>query len=211
MWGELAVGVGNTVTLFLASWVLGGALGIALGVLGFSSPFARGVVVFNQVAFGAIPLLAVLFWVHYPLQMMLGVVWPPFQTAIIVLSVFVMGGVGAVVMHSLKQVDDRFAEVRSVLGIPTRDYILRVLAPNAAILMSPRILILVVNSIHVTMFASLIGVEELFRVIQRLNAEYLRPVELFTLMGGLYALICVPLFVAGMVLDRKVSAMIQDG
>lgn len=210
MWPELLIGLRNTMALFAIGWCFGGLAGAALGVAAFSNQSVRPVVVLSQIILGAVPMLAVLFWVHYPLQTMLGVVWPPFSTASVVLSLFIMGGVAAAVMESLRQVDVRFAEVRLVLGISTREYLARVLIPNATVLMSPRLLILIVNSIHVTMFASLIGVEELFRVIQRLNAEYLRPVELFTLMAVLYAVLCVPLFVAGIVLDRKVSSRVQD-
>lgn len=55
------------------------------------------------------------------------------------------------------------------------------------------------------MFASLIGVEELFRVVQRLNAQMLRPVELYTALAASYAALCLPLYLAANYLNERLA------
>lgn len=47
--------------------------------------------------------------------------------------------------------------------------------------------------LHTTLFASLISVEEIFRVAQRINAKIYKPVEIYTALGVFFLLVCLPL------------------
>ena len=42
------------------------------------------------------------------------------------------------------------------------------------------------------LFASLISVEEIFRVAQRINAQIYRPVEIYTALGLFFLAVCLP-------------------
>ena len=43
------------------------------------------------------------------------------------------------------------------------------------------------------LFASLISVNEIFRVAQQINAQIYRPVEIYTALGVLFLVVCLPL------------------
>ena len=47
--------------------------------------------------------------------------------------------------------------------------------------------------LHTTLFASLISVEEIFRVAQRINAQIYKPVEIYTALGIFFLAISLPL------------------
>ena len=47
--------------------------------------------------------------------------------------------------------------------------------------------------LHATLFASLISVEEIFRVAQRINSSIYRPVEIYTALACFFLLVCLPI------------------
>jgi ABC-type amino acid transport system permease subunit len=57
----------------------------------------------------------------------------------------------------------------------------------------PSLLTIQVSMLQATLFASLISVEEIFRVAQRINAVIYKPVEIYTALALLFLLICLPL------------------
>ena len=204
----LAYGAFRSFVLFLTCFSIGLAIGAPIALLAFYRPVVRPFVVLSSALLTAIPLLAVLFWMHYPLQMMLAVVWPPVASSIVVLSIFVAVNFANIGLTAALGVHRNYAEVVTVLAIPDRAYFQSVLLPTAARSALPQVLTLAISTIHLTMFASLIGVEELFRVTQRLNAQYLKPVELYTAMALAYALICAPLY---LVASRVRTRLSQTG
>jgi ABC-type amino acid transport system permease subunit len=57
----------------------------------------------------------------------------------------------------------------------------------------PSLLSLQVNMLQLTLFASFISVEEIFRVSQRINALIYKPIEIYTALAILFLIICLPL------------------
>ena len=47
--------------------------------------------------------------------------------------------------------------------------------------------------LQATLFASLISVDEIFRVAQRINAVEYKPVEVYTALALFFLLVCLPL------------------
>jgi polar amino acid transport system permease protein len=205
MMDQLIFGAAQTFLLFFYAWLIGAPLGAALALMAFRSQLVRSLLHVMATAWMVVPLLAVLFWFHYPLQLLFAVVLPPFLTATVVLSLFVAFTAGDIFSDSLLKTSARFDEAAAVLGIRWFTYISEIVLPGAAFLAAPRLLSLAIFVVHATMFTSLIGVEELFRVVQRLNAEFLRPVELFTAMAAVYALLCLPIYVLAMRLQYRVA------
>jgi len=200
---QLAAGLSTTVSLIAFAWGIGFPIGYALAFLGANDRAAENTINSVSTAFTLIPFLVILFWLHYPLQSMLGVVWPPFWTAAGLLSFYVLVAVGDILSHEMVRLRIDLNDVAQVLDIPDKIYLRRVVLPAAWNSARPRLLFTFVSSIHMTMFASLIGVEEIFRVVQRLNAQYLMPVELFSIMAVIYIVICLPFFVIGRLLEHR--------
>ena len=67
----------------------------------------------------------------------------------------------------------------------------------------PQLLTLVISTVHMSMFISLIGGDDLLRQVLRANARDPDPIALFTLMGAFYCMICVPLFLLGEYIKKK--------
>ena len=57
----------------------------------------------------------------------------------------------------------------------------------------PVLLMIQVNMLQSTLFSSLISVPEIFRVTQQINAQIYKPVEIYTALGVLFLLICLPM------------------
>ncbi len=67
-----------------------------------------------------------------------------------------------------------------------------------------------VNMLHMTLFASLISVEEVFRVAQRVNALEYRPVEIYSALGLFFLLLSLPLTGLAIILREKYGRDISE-
>ena len=56
--------------------------------------------------------------------------------------------------------------------------------------------------LHATLFASLISVEELFRVSQRINSTIYRPIEIYTALALFFLVVCLPINLFAVYLKR---------
>jgi len=198
---ELFDGAVTTILLFMIGWGIGFPCGLAFALLSISFDEVRYLVRSGSIFLSVVPLLALLFWFHYPLQAILGVVIPPFATAAGLISLYIIFSVADILGRELAWNKGQLGDVAQVLGIPLSVFLRQVVLRASLERSLPRLLTLAIASIHLTMFASLIGVEELFRASQHLNASILRPVQIFSLMAAIYALLCLPLFV----LSRRVQ------
>lgn len=205
MMQEFAAGAIRTIELAIVAWMIGLPLGVAAAVIGQLWRPARRPLHICAITIVIIPALAILFWLHYPLQQVLRIVVSPTITAGCLLSIYVWWTSGDVILREMVQIEESCGEAAIVLGIPPRVFMSRVLFAGALQKSLPRLLTLAIVSVHMTMFTSLIGVEELFRVAQRLNAQYLRPVQIYTVMAAVYAILCLPLYVAMASLRRRLD------
>ena len=80
-----------------------------------------------------------------------------------------------------------------VTGLTRRQTIFRIQLPLVLRQIIPGLLLLQVTMMHTTLFASLISVEEIFRVAQRINAQVYRPVEIYTALGVFFLLVSLPI------------------
>jgi len=191
---EFLYGTGNTLLLAGIAWVVGLPLGI---LLSFKSLQNRIISIYlnrSAIVLTIIPFLAVLYWLHYPLQEILDVVWPPFFTSSMFLTIFIMLTTGEIIASQMRNLKSDYIDAANVLGLSIQNFIRKIVYPSALRNSLPRLINLSVVSIHMTMFSSLIGVEELFRVSLRINADILDPVRVFSIMGAIYASICLPLY-----------------
>lgn len=202
---DLLVGAGNTILLVVISWAIGLPLGLGLSFVALAFPSQRVLLRMVAISLSVVPLLAILFWLHYPLQSLLDTVWSPNITSTALLSAFVTFLIGDIVADEMINIKRDLIETARVLGIPNHLFISKVVFPASIQGSLPRLLTLAISSVHITMFMSLIGVEELFRVSQRLNAQLLKPVEVFSIMALIYALICLPLYFLARQLKRGID------
>jgi ABC-type amino acid transport system permease subunit len=171
-------------------------LGGAIGVLG--------------AIISAIPVLVILFWLHYPLQAALDVVIDPFYTAVAAFSLVNVFGVAGIVKAGLANFPSQYIVAARVCGLGRRVTALRIVIPLLVGQLIPGLLLLQVTMFQVTLFASLISVDEIFRVAQRVNAEVYRPVQIYTGLAILFLIVCLPLNVFAHWLGKRFSVLTSD-
>ncbi len=85
---EFLTGVWVTTKMTLMIWLIGIIVGTLLGILVSKYRLFVGIPVgIATYSLGSIPIVVLLFWMHYPLQELLGVVVPGYYTTIFTLSV----------------------------------------------------------------------------------------------------------------------------
>lgn len=192
-WPAFARGLAVTAELSLIVWTIGLVLGGALGVAGARAPFVGQLTRGLGFLLGSIPVIVILMWFYYPAQTLLGVIIQPFWTAVIALSVVNIFVVAEAVRPALEAIPREFALAGRVCGLSENDVFKRITFPLLMRQLLPPLLFSQVAILHATLFASLISVEEVFRVTQQINARVYQPVELFTALALLFLVICAPL------------------
>lgn len=201
-WGGLKV----TIQMCIISWAVGIFLGIILAVVAFRAGLL-GSRVINSMAFitSSIPFIVILYWFHYPFQILIGFNIEPFYTAIILLSTINLIGVSKIVLDSIYNFPNEYLLAGKVCGLSNMQILKKIQLPLIIRIITPSILTLQVNILHMTLFASLISVEELFRVCQRINSQVYKPVEVYTLLALFFVIVCIPLNVLAYFMKNRIK------
>lgn len=151
----------------------------------------------------SIPILVLLFWFHYPFQSLLSVNINPFIATVFVLGLINSLSVAEIVLVAIKDFPKSYCEVALVSGLSRFQIIRFVQIPLVVRNVIPSILSVQVYILQATLFASLISVDEVFRVAQRINSQIYRPVEIYSALAVLFVLICVPMNGLSIILRQK--------
>ena len=104
-----------------------------------------------------------------------------------------MIGVSHIVKEALDEFPSQYISAGQVCGLDKKTILLSIQLPILIRQILPQLLTLQVNMLQMTLFASLISVEELFRVAQHINSITYRPVEIYTALALFFMAICLPL------------------
>lgn len=193
-WAEFESGLWVTAKLCFIIWPVGIALGTLLGTAAARWKLAVGIPLrATSFILSSIPVLVFLFWMHYPAQSLLGIVVDPFYTAAATLAIVNTFMVSDLVRTALNDFPNQFVLVARGCGLSSRQIFFRIQLPIMLRQVLPNLLVIQVGMLQATLFASLISVDEVFRVAQRVNAQVYRPVEIYTALAVFYLLACAPL------------------
>jgi His/Glu/Gln/Arg/opine family amino acid ABC transporter permease subunit len=200
---------GLTVTLGILALValVGIPLGVVVGVI--SARLSRSIGLFVSGIYfvtGAIPVLVLLFWMHYPLQSIFHVVIDPFWTTVIALGLINFVLTAELVRRELELLPKAYREAARTLGLPTVKIARFVELPILARRAVPQLLANQGKMLEYTLFASFISVPELFRVAQNVNAAVYRPVEVYSLLVLFFLIILIPLHLTVRRLEKKYAS-----
>lgn len=197
---------GARITVELAGlvWTLGILFGVALAV--FQRRFPRlvgwpGKAVSFVIT--SVPVIVLLFWFHYPLQTLLGIQLDPFVTSVFTLSLVNVLAVADIVRPSLAGFPSGYIAAAQVAGLRPSQIFRRIQLPLIFRQVAPALLGLQVIMLQATIFASLISVNEVFRVAEQVNSKVYRPVQVYTALAVFFLLMCLPLNGAARALERK--------
>jgi His/Glu/Gln/Arg/opine family amino acid ABC transporter permease subunit len=187
--------------------LIGVPLGTLLGVLGGRyNPEIGRIIKTVRFVTKVIPVLVFLFWLHYPLQGLLGVVIDPFWTTIIALGIINMIATADVIKTELELLPKSYREAGVTLGMSKNQVVKFIELPLLIRRTSPQLLLIQASMLEYTLFASLISVPELFRSAQTINAMIYRPVEIYSLLVLFFLLILAPLHVLVSWLQKRYVA-----
>jgi len=187
-------GLWVTLQLSAVIWGSGLILGSAIGLLG--NKYKAEVGLPSRILsflLSGIPILVFLFWLHYPAQAMFNLVVDPFYTAALTLSIVNIFAVADVVRGALNDFPQQYMTAAKVSGLTKQQTVFKIQFPLILREILPTLLLLQVTMLHTTLFASLISVEEIFRVAQRINAQIYKPVEIYTALGLFFLVVCLPI------------------
>lgn len=187
-------GVAVTLQLCGIVWTMGLIGGTVLGVCGARWRLWIGVPSrVGSFVLSGIPVLVVLFWLYYPLQSIFGVTIDAFYTTAMTLTIINTLAVADTIRGALIEFPSQYSVAARVCGLSARCTLLHVQLPIIARQVIPGLLVLQVMMLQMTLFGSLISVEEIFRVAQRINAEVYQPVEVYSTLAVFFLMICMPL------------------
>ena len=191
---EFFLGLKTTLYLCLIIWTAGVIVGSALGAAGAKWKIAVGLPT-KAISFvlAGVPGLVFLFWMHYPLQAYLNVVVDPFYTAAATLSIVNILLVAELVKGAMTDFPSHYISSAKVCGLATFDIVLHIQLPILLRQILPGLLVIQITMLQSTLFASLISVDEIFRIAQRINSQVYRPVEIYTALAVLFLVVCLPL------------------
>jgi polar amino acid transport system permease protein len=187
-------GLWVTVRLCLLIWPMGIVAGTLLGAAGAHWRTLVGVP--SRIAsfvLSGVPIIVFLFWLHYPFQYLLGVTIKPFYTATAALSIVNTFLVADLIRTAILEFPDQYVMAAKVCGLSHQETVLRIQLPIISRQVIPNLLFVQIGMLQATLFASLISVEEVFRVAQQINSEVYRPVEIYTALALFFLAVCLPL------------------
>lgn len=186
-------GVTTTAALSLIVWFAGLFFGGLLGIL--AARYASLGRLSQVIGFlvGSIPVIVILVWFYYPAQVLAGITVSPFSTAAFALSLVNIVVVAELVRPAITGLPNEYLLVGRVCGMPGAAVLRRIAFPLVIRQLIPSLLLSQVIIMQATLFASLISVEEIFRVTQEINAQVYQPVELYTALALFFLLVSAPI------------------
>lgn len=203
---ELLRGLGVTLALCGVIWFASFTIGSLLGSLAAKSPIWIGIPARAVSAvLAGVPAIVFLFWLHYPAQAMLDIVVNPFVTAAVALSILGIFIVADAVRLILVNFPTQYELAGKVCGLSGRQVLIHIKAPIVIRQLVPQFLFIAITLFQMTLFASFISVDEIFRVAQRINSVIYRPIEVFSALAVFCIVVCVPMNLLSQFLQRRFS------
>ena len=149
------------------------------------------------------PALVLIMWVYYPLQTILQFQISPFWSCAIALGILNVFSVAVVIRSSWNSIPQELRLLAPMYNATRQTAFFLIEAPLLFRLSLPAVLTIEIAMLHATLLGSFIGVDEILKVIGRINAiEYL-PIELYTILAGIFVLLCSPLTILSVWLNKK--------
>lgn len=185
----LLQGLGVSVSLFLATTIIGLGIGLAWAMLRYyRTPLLAPLAAALAELLKNSPVLVQLFLVFFGLPVLLGADLTPVEAALITLSGNTAAFVYVIAASSIESVGRDQIETARVFGLSRWQTLRRVVAPQAAAFGFGPLTGLLINQLQVTSLISVIGVIDLTKVGAILNVRTLQPFIVWSVIGVLYYL-----------------------
>ena len=149
------------------------------------------------------PLLVQAVWMHFALPALTGLRTSPFQSASVALVLNVGAYCGEIIRAGIAGVPRGQTEAARALGLPARAVWLRVVLPQAVRLVAPPLVGSAISVFKATAILSVLSVNDLMRVAQRVSANTYQPIETYTAAAALYLAAGLAITGAGALVERS--------
>jgi polar amino acid transport system permease protein len=197
-------GAGVTMTITLASIVVGALLAFAFGILRVEGgPVLSTIALCYTEVFRGTSLLVQLFWFYYALPLV-GLSFEPVTTGILVLAAHV-GGYGAeIVRGALSSVATQQLEAARALNFDRFQTLFRVSLPQAVVEMMPAFGNLAIETLKLSSLVSLISIADLTFTAQSIRNLTLDSASIYSITLLCYFAMSLVLMIAIRIIEHFV-------
>lgn len=193
-----------TLQVAAPSIVLSTLFGVLLAVLSTApSRFVRGATAVFVDLFRTVPVICLLFWVHYVLPILTGLRLSAIESAVISLTLNGAAFTSEAFRGGLEAIPLTQRQASQSLGFSMIQTLRYVVFPQAFYATLPAVTNVHITIIKTVPIAVVIAVPEVMFRAQELTVQFFRPLELYTGAAALY----VGLVVAYTILSRRVEKL----
>ena len=197
------------VTLKLNVWVLllGLLLGVAVGLMSRSRSFVVRILaqVYTDLL-RTLPILVLLMWFFFCMPIMLGGIrMSAIASAVIVLSLNLSAFIAEIVRAGIDAVPQTHIDDAIAAGFSRWQANRHIVLPIALRIMLPPIVGQCINTVKLSVLASVIAVPELLNRTTDIISQVYRPLEFYTALAVLFLILLLP----GTLLSRRLEARLE--
>lgn len=144
--------------------------------------------------FRALPLLVLIIWLYFafPLLTSRRVIFDSFTAACIALTLNLSAFIAEIIRAGILAVPDQHIDAARSLGLTRAQTLRHVTLPIAIRQMIPPLTGQYINSIKLSVLASVIAVPELLHTVQTITTEVFRPIEMYSTLAFIFLAILLP-------------------
>jgi polar amino acid transport system permease protein len=151
--------------------------------------------------FRTLPVLVLLIWFFFCVPILFNIRLSPMTSAVIVLALNLSAFVAEIVRAGIEAVPAIHIEAARACKLSAFDSLRRIILPLAVRQMIPPLVGQYINSIKLSVLASVIAVPELLNKTTDLTSQVYRPLEFYTTLALLFLIILLP----GTILSRRLE------
>ena len=190
-WQPLAIAGLKTLAITACAMGLGLFLGVLIAI-GLWLPLGWVVraVLGLYVEIGRnVPLIVLLFWIHFALPLLTGISTSAFVSGFVALAFQSSAYLGDITRGGIQAVNNGQWLAARALGMPARWIWLEIILPQAMRIMLPPMGALAISFLNASALLSLLGVGELMNTSTKISDYTMQPIEIMTATAVLY-LVC---------------------
>lgn len=205
-WQALAVGALGTLKLFAVCAVLGLSFGllVALGRRSRSTPVRWASTAFVEV-FRNTPVLVQILWFYFALPIVTGLEIGPFTAAMLGISLNSAAYSAEIYRGGLQSIEPGQWEAARAIGMSRLQTLRRIVLPQAIRRILPALTNRAIEIFKMSTLASVVAYVELMQQGKLVASINFNPLEVYTVIGGIFMLMLYPLVRATYALERRLA------
>ena len=185
---DLLHGLVVALQVSIVALVIATVAGLGLAMLRMGrAPMSWVAAVYINV-FRGMPALVTVIWIYFGVSLLLGVNFTVFQAGVIALSLLYSAFMSEIFRAALQAVPHGHREAGLALGMRELRVFFSIVVPQAFKIALPNIGSMFIGMIKDTSTFTVIGLLEVVRVTQNVNAQTFQPFVLYTAAAGIYVL-----------------------